>query len=75
VWFKPDHTIFTVLEYNLETLAARLRELSFLNKGLTITLTDERGKEPHVETFHAKDNFVNLLDRRPEEVAVELLDY
>ncbi|HTG53412.1 MAG TPA: DNA topoisomerase (ATP-hydrolyzing) subunit B [Gemmatimonadaceae bacterium] len=54
VWFKPDHTIFTMLEYNLDTLSARLRELSFLNKGLTITLTDERGKEPHVETFHAK---------------------
>ena len=54
VWFKPDHTIFTMLEYNLDTLAARLRELSFLNKGLTITLTDERGKEPQTETFHAK---------------------
>jgi DNA gyrase/topoisomerase IV subunit B len=42
VWFKPDDTIFTELQYDYATLAARLRELSFLNKGVTITLTDER---------------------------------
>jgi len=54
VWFKPDPTIFTKLEYDYETLASRLRELSFLNKGVSISLTDERGKEPKVETFHAK---------------------
>jgi DNA gyrase subunit B len=42
VHFVPDHTIFTVTEYNYDTLANRLRELAFLNKGLVITLTDER---------------------------------
>jgi DNA gyrase subunit B len=42
VWFKPDDKIFTELHYDYATLAARLRELSFLNKGVTITLTDER---------------------------------
>jgi DNA gyrase subunit B len=42
VHFLPDRTIFTVTEYNYDTLAQRLRELAFLNKGLTITLTDER---------------------------------
>ncbi len=42
VHFLPDRTIFTVLEYNYDTLAQRLRQLAFLNKGLTITLTDER---------------------------------
>ncbi|MBS1853287.1 MAG: DNA topoisomerase (ATP-hydrolyzing) subunit B [Acidobacteria bacterium] len=42
VHFLPDKTIFTVTEYNFDTLAQRLRELAFLNKGLTITLTDER---------------------------------
>jgi len=42
VQFKPDTTIFTVTEYNFDTLAQRLRELAFLNKGLLITLTDER---------------------------------
>jgi DNA gyrase subunit B len=42
VHFLPDREIFTVTEYNYDTLAQRLRELAFLNKGLTITLTDER---------------------------------
>jgi DNA gyrase subunit B len=42
VHFLPDRTIFTATEYNFDTLAQRLRELAFLNKGLTITLTDER---------------------------------
>jgi DNA gyrase subunit B len=70
VWFKPDNSIFTVLEYDRSTLALRLRELSFLNKGVTITLTDERGAEPVVETFHAKGGlreFVAFLNgnKRP----------
>jgi DNA gyrase subunit B len=42
VHFLPDRTIFTATEYNYDTLAQRLRELAFLNKGLAITLTDER---------------------------------
>jgi len=42
VHFLPDRTIFTATEYNYDTLAQRLRELAFLNKGLIITLTDER---------------------------------
>src|SRR6185369_12112082 len=42
VTFKPDSTIMTVSEFNYDTLAQRLRELAFLNKGLKITLTDER---------------------------------
>ncbi|HEY5162114.1 MAG TPA: DNA topoisomerase (ATP-hydrolyzing) subunit B [Terriglobales bacterium] len=42
VRFLPDKEIFTATEYNFDTLAQRLRELAFLNKGLTITLTDER---------------------------------
>ena len=42
VHFVPDRGIFTATEYNFDTLAQRLRELAFLNKGLTITLTDER---------------------------------
>ena len=40
--FLPDRSIFTATEYNFDTLAQRLRELAFLNKGLLITLTDER---------------------------------
>ena len=45
IHFTPDKTIFTALEYNYDTLAQRLRELAFLNKGLVITLTDERTTE------------------------------
>ena len=46
VHFLPDRTIFTATEYNYDTLAQRLRELAFLNKGLEITLTDERTSDP-----------------------------
>jgi DNA gyrase subunit B len=45
VHFLPDKSILTVTEYNFDTLAQRLRELAFLNKGLLITLTDERNTE------------------------------
>src|SRR5579862_7943963 len=46
VRFLPDKEIFTVTEYNFDTLAQRLRELAFLNKGLLITLEDERTTDP-----------------------------
>ena len=46
VHFLPDKSIFTVTEFNYDTLAQRLRELAFLNKGLQITLTDERTVDP-----------------------------
>ena len=45
VHFLPDRSIFSVTEYNYDTLAQRLRELAFLNKGLQITLTDERNTD------------------------------
>src|SRR5712671_3791025 len=45
VHFLPDKSIFTATEYNYDTLAQRLRELAFLNKGLLITLTDERNTD------------------------------
>ncbi len=46
VHFLPDREIFTATEYNYDTLAQRLREMAFLNKGLLITLTDERANDP-----------------------------
>jgi DNA gyrase subunit B len=46
VHFVPDKSILTATEYNYDTLAQRLRELAFLNKGLRITLTDERTTDP-----------------------------
>ena len=46
VTFSPDKSIFTQsTEYNYETLATRMRELSYLNKGITITLTDKRNTD------------------------------
>jgi DNA gyrase subunit B len=58
VHFQPDATIFTVTEYNYDTLAQRLRELAFLNKGLLITLTDERTTDPKTgEPKHTEFKF------------------
>ncbi|MEJ7810074.1 MAG: DNA topoisomerase (ATP-hydrolyzing) subunit B [Gemmatimonadaceae bacterium] len=70
VYFKPDATIFTELAYDYATLATRLRELSFLNKGVTITLADERAEHQVTETFHAEGGvkeFVSYLNanRKP----------
>lgn len=69
VVFKPDHQIFEFREYSYTTLANRLRELSFLNKGITITLTDHRKKDENgdvaVETFYSDEGlaeFVRYLD-------------
>ena len=54
IHFLPDKSIFAVSEYSYDTLAQRLRELAFLNKGLTITLTDERVAD--AKTGEAKRN-------------------
>ncbi|MFP4465539.1 MAG: DNA topoisomerase (ATP-hydrolyzing) subunit B [Candidatus Goldiibacteriota bacterium] len=51
VMFKPDPEIFEMLEYNYETLATRLRELAFLNRGIKIILKDERGKAGKEDIF------------------------
>jgi DNA gyrase subunit B len=55
VHFLPDRSIFTVTDYNFDTLSQRLRELAFLNKGLLITLTDERATDAKTgEAKHAE---------------------
>ncbi len=55
VHFLPDRSIFTATEYNYDTLAQRLRELAFLNKGLLITLTDDRATDAKTgEPKHAE---------------------
>jgi DNA gyrase subunit B len=61
VWFKPDHTIFTELRYDYATVANRLRELSYLNKGVTITLKDERVGEEKTEVFFAKGGLREMV--------------
>ena len=67
--FWPDDTIFTTTEYKYDIIAKRMRELAYLNAGITITLTDlrpdEEGKTKQ-EVFHAKDGlkeFVRYVDR------------
>jgi len=61
VWFKPDSTIFTELRYDYATVANRLRELSYLNKGLMITIKDERVGEEKTEVFHAKGGLKEMI--------------
>jgi DNA gyrase subunit B len=61
VRFKPDPEIFTVLEFHYTTLADRLRQLAFLNKGITITIKDEREGEKKEETFFAKGGLVEFV--------------
>ena len=75
VFFQPDGSIFNELVYNYDTLAARLRELAFLNKGITITLTDERIKEENgefkSETFYSEGGlkeFVEFIDGNREGI-------
>jgi DNA gyrase subunit B len=69
VHFKPDDTIFTATEYKHETVATRLRELSFLNRGIRMTLTDYREKDdndqPLYDEFFSEGGlkeFVEYLD-------------
>src|SRR6195952_937084 len=75
-WFKPDHLIFTDLIYRYDTLANRLRELSFLNKGVMITLTDERVDQQKSETFLAKGGlkeFVQFLNQNRKPLHPEVI--
>jgi len=70
VWFKPDHTIFTELRYDYATVANRLRELSYLNKGVTITLKDERVGEEKTEVFFAKGGLKEMVQYLNEKKKV-----
>jgi DNA gyrase subunit B len=81
VTFKPDPQIFQqILEYNYDTLAQRMRELSFLNKGITIRLTDKRRKDEEgdfiEETFHSDEGlkeFIRFLDSNRESIIQEVI--
>ena len=80
VTFTPDATIFESTEYNFDTLAARMRELAFLNKGITITLTDKRqteddGSNP-CTTYHSEGGlreFASYLDRNREALITDVI--
>jgi DNA gyrase subunit B len=61
VWFKPDAQIFTETAFDYPTIASRLRELSFLNKGVSILLSDERQQPAKSETFLAKGGLKEMV--------------
>ena len=81
VTFKPDPEIFQqVLEYNYETLANRMRELSYLNKGITLTLIDKRNKNEKGEfiqnVFRSKEGlkeFIRFLDSSREAIIQDVI--
>ena len=80
VTFKPDDTIFTVTVYDYTTLANRLRDLAFLNAGITLTLTDMRAigdnGQPRSEVFYSKDGlreFVEYIDSNKESLINDVI--
>ncbi len=80
VEFFPDPEIFDTLEYSYETIASRMRELAYLNKGITIVLVDERTKDEEGnfknETFHSTiglPEFVEYLDGTRERLISKVI--
>lgn len=80
VTFLPDSSIFTVTEYDYDTLATRLRDLAFLNAGITLTLSDLRKTDaegnPRTERFYSKDGlreFVLYLDSNKESLINDVI--
>jgi DNA gyrase subunit B len=81
VRFAADKTVFSTTEYNYETIASRLRELAFLNAGLTLHLTDQREKDENgqykEDIFHSEgglSEFVNYLDSNRDKLIPECIN-
>jgi DNA gyrase subunit B len=82
ITFWPDDTIFETTEWNFETLARRLQEMAFLNRGLYISLTDERpdhiNGEPHVVSYRYEGgiaDFVRYLNASKEPVHETVIEF
>jgi DNA gyrase subunit B len=82
ITFWPDDTIFETTEWSFETLSRRMQEMAFLNRGLTITLTDERpdhsNGEPHVATYKYDDglaDFVRYLNATKDPVHASVIEF
>ncbi len=80
VFFHPDASIFQQTIYNFQTLATRLRDLAYLNAGITLTLTDLRDKneenEPRKETYYSEtglDEFVRYIDAAKEPLIGDVI--
>ena len=78
ITFKPDETIFTVFEYRYDILSTRLRELAYLNAGITLTITDRRNVKEDgsfkTESFYSEDGlkeFVGYIDKTKEPLISE----
>ena len=81
ITFKPDASIFTVTEYDYSTLANRLRDLAFLNAGISLKLIDMRNLDadgnPMTETFHSDKGlreFVEYIDSSKESLINDVID-
>ncbi len=61
-WFKPDPEMFEVLDFHWDVLAKRLRELAFLNRGLSITMRDERGEQVRERNFKFDGGIVSFVE-------------
>ncbi|MCL1850146.1 MAG: DNA topoisomerase (ATP-hydrolyzing) subunit B [Bacteroidetes bacterium] len=75
IWFKPDNSIFTTLEYKFTTLSTRLKELAFLNKGITLEIVDEREEKENgtflKDIYYSEEglkDFINYLDGGREKI-------
>ncbi|HLV14084.1 MAG TPA: DNA topoisomerase (ATP-hydrolyzing) subunit B [Xanthomarina sp.] len=83
ITFRPDSTIFTQsVEYSYDTLASRMRELAYLNKGITIHLVDKRFKKEdgsfEGETFHSEEGlkeFIKFLDGNRESLTRDVIAF
>lgn len=80
IYFKPDDSIFITTEYSYKTLSDRLRELAFLNAGITLTLTDYRHRDedgnPKKEIFYSENGlkeFVSYLDSNKEPLIDDVI--
>lgn len=78
VYFKPDDTVFTSVVYDMEVLSSRLRELAYLNKGIRLTITDERDEDENgnfaSNSFYSKNglrDFIEYLDGMREKLMPE----
>ena len=81
IYFKPDDSIFYVTEYKYDILAARLRELAYLNRGIRLSLTDKRTIDPDTNEFKSEvfysekglSEFVEYLDENREKLIDETI--
>jgi DNA gyrase subunit B len=81
ITFKPDASIFITVEYNFEILESRLRELSFLNKGIRLTITDQREKDDVTGEYRSTEffsetglkEFIQFLDANREKLTENII--